>query len=260
MDRRELQDDPVEAQRAALDGRQAEVWTALPGIIQSFDPDALTVSVQSAINGVVTDERGQNYVSALPPFLDVPVVFPHGGGFSLTFPIKPGDECLVVFASRCIDGWWQSGGVQAPAERRMHDLSDGIAIPGPWSQALKLTPGADADNVQLRTDDGKAYVALRPDYTIEAVNPAASLTLTPGGVVSVKADAEISLDAPRITISGNLTWTGQGGGAGTYDIAGALHLDGTLTSTGDQVAEGISTAHHVHSGVEPGPGSTGGPV
>ena len=45
MDRRERLDDPVEAQRAALDGRQAEIWTALPGIFQSFDSEALTAVV-----------------------------------------------------------------------------------------------------------------------------------------------------------------------------------------------------------------------
>lgn len=258
MDRRELQDDPVEAQRTALDGRQAEIWTALPGIVQSFDPDALTVSVQPAVRGSIADERGAVAAINLPLLPDVPVVFPHGGGFSLTFPISPGDECLVVFASRCIDGWWQSGGVQAPAEQRMHDLSDGIAIPGPWSQAYKLVPSVDADNTQLRTDDGQAHVTLRPDYTIEAVTPAASVTLTPDGVAALAADAEIRLAAPQITISGNLTWTGHGGGPGTYSIAGDLRLDGALASTGDQVAAGVSTAHHTHPGDSGG--TTGGPL
>ena len=33
MDRRERWAEPVEALRAALDGRQAEMWTALPGIV-----------------------------------------------------------------------------------------------------------------------------------------------------------------------------------------------------------------------------------
>ena len=33
------------------------------------------------------------------------MVFPGGGGFALTFPVAAGDECLVVFASRCIDDY-----------------------------------------------------------------------------------------------------------------------------------------------------------
>ena len=48
----------------------------------------------------------------------------------LTFPVKPGDECLLVFNERCIDGWWQSGGSSEPLDYRQHDLSDAVAIMG----------------------------------------------------------------------------------------------------------------------------------
>ncbi|MDR2573960.1 MAG: hypothetical protein LBC94_06415 [Desulfovibrio sp.] len=166
MDRRERFDDPVEATRAALDGRQAEIWTALPGIVQSFDPAAMTVSVQPAVKGWIEDESGKGKPVNLPLLVDVPVVFPCGGGFTLTHPIKPDDECLVIFASRCIDGWWQAGGIGGTPDSRMHDLSDGIAIVGPRSQARKLDPAVDAENVQLRTDDGEAHITMMPDYTI----------------------------------------------------------------------------------------------
>ena len=98
MDRRERWAEPVEALRAALDGRQAEMWTALPGIVQSFDPAAMTVSVQPAVAGRISDEAGKAASVDLPILPDVPVVFPGGGGFALTFPVAAGDECLVVFA------------------------------------------------------------------------------------------------------------------------------------------------------------------
>ena len=132
--------EPVEALRAALDGRQAEMWTALPGIVQSFDPAAMTVSVQPAVAGRISDEAGKAASVDLPILPDVPVVFPGGGGFALTFPVAAGDECLVVFASRCIDAWWQSGGVGEPMEPRMHDLSDGFALVGVRSQPHRLSP------------------------------------------------------------------------------------------------------------------------
>jgi hypothetical protein len=252
MDRRERIDDPVEATRAAIEGKQAEIWTALPGIVESFDPVAMTVSVQPAVKGQIQDEAGASKPVNLPVLVDVPVVFPCGGGFTLTHPVKTGDECLVVIASRCIDGWWQGGGVGGTPDQRMHDLSDGIAIVGPRSQAGKLSPPVDPDNVQLRTDDGQAHITMMPDYTIKAENPQASVTITPGGDVMLKGSASINLDAPSIVISGNLQWTGQGGAAGAYSIKGALSLDGALDSTGDQTAAGISTAHHTH------PGDSGG--
>lgn len=166
MDRRERQDEPVEALRAALDGKQAEIWTALPGIVAAFDAAAMTVSVQPAIRGLITGEDGAVRQASLPMLINVPVIWPQGGGFVLTFPIAAGDECLVVFASRCIDGWWQSGGVQSPAEQRMHDLSDGFAIVGPRSQARRLAPAADTQAVQLRSVDGADYVEITPEGTV----------------------------------------------------------------------------------------------
>ncbi|MCT9017100.1 Gp138 family membrane-puncturing spike protein, partial [Cupriavidus gilardii] len=118
MDRRERIDDPEVALRAAFDGLRARIWTALPGIIHSFDADAMTCEVQPTIKIPVRKLDGTIESVALPLLVDCPVQFPSGGNCTLTFPVKPGDECLVVFASRCIDAWWQSGGVQEQAELR----------------------------------------------------------------------------------------------------------------------------------------------
>ena len=158
----------------------------------------------------------------------------------------------MVFASRCIDGWWQGGESTPPPSGRMHDLSDGMAIIGPRSQATKLDPPVDTDNVQLRTDDGKATLTMKPDYTIETKNPQASVTLTPAGAMTLEAAAQVAIKAPLIILEGNVTTTGAGGAAGTVDMKGTIALNGSLTSTGDQVAAGISTAHHTH------PGDSGG--
>ena len=193
MDRRERWAEPVEALRAALDGRQAEMWTALPGIVQSFDPAAMTVSVQPAVAGRISDEAGKAASVDLPILPDVPVVFPGGGGFALTFPVAAGDECLVVFASRCIDAWWQSGGVGEPMEPRMHDLSDGFALVGVRSQPHRLSPAVHTGNTQLRADDGSAYVEITPGGAVTAVGPSS---------VTVRSGGSITLDAPRIVING----------------------------------------------------------
>jgi hypothetical protein len=272
-------DDATEATRSALDGRQAEMWTALPGIIQSFDPVAMTVVVQPAIKGRIQDEAGAGKDVNLPLLVDVPVVFPCGGGFSLTNPIKPDDECLVILSSRCIDGWWQSGGIGGVPDERMHDLSDAIALVGPRSQPRRLDPAVDADNVQLRTDDGQAHITMMPDYTILALNPecsvqldpdgtitarnkAASVTLTPGGEISLQADSKIVLDAPLIVFrAAAFTMESQSGGGGkpTATINANIDQDGWHTSTGDQVAGGVSQISHPHSDAG-GSGNSGPPI
>lgn len=135
---------------------------SIPGIIQSFDPDAVTAVVQPAIKGVEHDESGAEVSVSLPLLVDVPVVFPRGGGCTLTFPVKEGDECLVIFADRCIDFWWQSGGIQEPVDGRMHDLSDAFCIVGPQSQAKKIS-GISTSAVELRSDDGSAKLSLNPE-------------------------------------------------------------------------------------------------
>ncbi|UMH04516.1 hypothetical protein JJ680_09755 [Klebsiella pneumoniae] len=134
---------------------------SMPGIIQSFDPDAVTAVVQPAIKGVEQDESGADVSVNIPLLVDVPVVFPRGGGCTLTFPVKAGDECLVIFADRCIDFWWQSGGIQEPVDERMHDLSDAFCIVGPQSQAKKIG-GISTSAVELRSDDGGTKLSLNP--------------------------------------------------------------------------------------------------
>src|SRR5574343_122065 len=151
MDRREGFNDIPTALLAALQGWQSGVWTALPCIVQSFNAAAMTIVARSAIRGVIRNPQGSEYELEMPLLLDVPVIFPSGGGFTLTFPITEGDECLVVFASRCIDSWWQLSGVQGQAEFRMHDLSDGLAFVGPRSQPRAVS-GISTTAVQLRTD------------------------------------------------------------------------------------------------------------
>lgn len=242
IDRRERQNNPVESVRAALDGRQAEIWTALPGIIQSFDPAAMTVVVQPAVAGRVTDEVGRTSSVNMPLLPDVPVVFPGGGGFTLTFPVAAGDECLVVFASRCIDAWWQSGGIGEPMEPRMHDLSDGFALVGVRSQARSLSPAVHTGNMQLRADDGETVVELTPGKDVIVTGPTS---------VTLKSKGSITLDAPRIYIRGLISMRSQSGGATTAT------LDGSLDATGDVTASNISLNSHTHPGDSGG--TTGGP-
>lgn len=147
--------------RIALDGKQAQIWTALPCIIQSFNPVAMTCEVQPTINGIVRQQDGTSKEVKMPLLLDCPVFFPSGGGFTLTFPIKPGNECLVIFASRCIDAWWQQGGIQGQAELRMHDLSDGFCLPEVFSQPRVLS-NVSTTATQLRSADGQTFVEVGP--------------------------------------------------------------------------------------------------
>lgn len=141
---------------------------AMPGIIETFDSAKQTATVDLAVYdrikaGLPNTIANYNPVTGdakIPTLLDVPIVLPRGGGSALTFPIKAGDECLVVFADLCINTWFDNGGTNNAQQRlRRHDLSDGFAILGPWSQPRVLSDFSTT-STQLRTEDGTVFVGI----------------------------------------------------------------------------------------------------
>ena len=249
--------------RTAIKGDRVGLWTALPGIIVSFNTDkagSITAVIQPAIKGVIQSQNGTYEAVNLPVLPDVPVVFPRGGGCTLTFPIQVGDECLVIFSSRCIDGWWQSGGIQLPMDLRMHDLSDGFAILGPQSQTRKIE-NISTDAVQLRSDDGLAYVQLNPtNHYIDVITPTnvtasagGNITASAGGTIDASAGSSATVTAPTITLNGDVTINGN------VSLNGSMGSSGSIAAGGDVTAGSISLNSHIHGGVTPGPFPTGGP-
>jgi len=249
MDSRERWDDPEEAFRVAMEGMRSGIYTAEPGIIQSVNfgsgTNDVTAVVQLAIKGVVHAPDGSAKFVNKPLLVDVPLHFPRGGGCVLTFPVAKDDECLVVFAARCIDGWWQSGGVQAPMEPRMHDLSDGFAFVGFFSQPTKIG-GISTASAQLRSNDGSTYIDLNPGaQTVKIV--------APGGF---EVDAPTSLFTGTVTIQGLLTWLG--GMAGSVASGVAATIKGTVNFIGNVLANGKRIDDsHTHSGVQKGGDNSG---
>lgn len=216
-----------------FNAKQTGLWTALPAIVQEFDPETLTCVCQPTIKGRIKKPDGSIELVNMPLLLDCPVVFPHAGGCSLTFPVKQGDECLVVFSCRGIDFWWQQGGVQPPPEPRMHDLSDGFAILGVWSQVTKIA-SVSTSSVQLRSDDGQAFVEINPQSHNVNVNTSGNISATTSGSATLKAQS-VTIDTPQMTVTGK------------------------LTVNGDIVGNGVDLKTHTHSGVQTGNGNTGRP-
>ncbi|ATC08449.1 TPA: translation initiation factor IF-2 [Escherichia coli] len=240
--------DLAETFKSERETTKNQIRVALPGIVQSFDPDAVTAVVQPAIRSVETDNDGNRVTKNYPLLVDVPVVFPRGGGCTLTFPVKAGDECLVVFADRCIDFWWQSGGIQETVDDRMHDLSDAFAIVGPQSQAQKIS-GISTSAAQLRTDDGAAFVEVAAGHNITVQTP---------GQLTATAEGGTTITSPTITLNGNVTINGNLS-QGMGESGGTATMLGPVTVTNDVKAGGKSLMTHTHGGVQTGGGNTGAP-
>lgn len=205
-----------------MEAAQANVWTALPGIIQSFDPATMTCKVQPAIQAKFTAPTGEQQWITLPLLTQVPVIFPAAGGYTLTFPIELGDECLVVFSSRCIDLWWLKGGIQLQNDIRMHHLSDGFVIPGARSQP-RVIPNIATDAAELRNDSGDTKVRVK-DNVITLVSP-----------------TEVVLETPLLKVSG--------------DIRDNYHTNTHMTLKSLRDNYNL----HKHDGVQTGTGTSGTP-
>ena len=202
MDPRERFESITNTLIAAQQGWQSELWTALPAFVVSYNMDAGTIVAQPTVSLKYVNALNQTLTINLPPLPDVPVCFPHGGGFSLTFPIQLGDECLIIFASRCIDGWWAYSGIQQQVEPRMHDLSDGFAIMGPRSKPKAISQSGLSDSaVQLRKDDGSSYIQIDTSGDITIVAPLMNVNIT--GAANITSEAGIVLTAPPNTIIAN---------------------------------------------------------
>ena len=185
---KERLNDEQESLRTAIDGALSKLWTALPAKIVSVDYAKQTLSAQPTIMGINEDSKGNITNVNLPLLVDVPFQSFGSSEFVITMPNLEEAECLIVFSSRCIDGWWSAGGIQPQAEQRMHDLSDGMAIIGFNSQA-RVIPNYSTTATEVRTFDGSTKIGLI------------------AGTVTITASHTI--------ISGDLTVTGDVKGNGT---------------------------------------------
>lgn len=242
--------DDEELLRQSAETHQADMWTALPGIVLSVNLDAQTLEVQPAMTYAQQSPDGSTAIHQLPRLADVPIVWPRAGGFALTFPIAVGDEVLVVFASRCIDAWWQGGTASHPPEHRMHDLSDGFAILAPTSQPKKLA-GVSSSNVQLRNSAGDTFVEITPDGTVRA--KATNKVIVEAPEIDYTAANVINIKSPTINMMGNINMASVSGGRGTANINADTNFTGGLTSNGKNISD-----THTHTSVQGGTGTSGG--
>lgn len=185
------------------------VHTMLPATIESFDKDTQRAKVAIAYTMRRVDGTNLKY----PALLEVPVQFPRWGGMAITFPVKPGDECAVLFSERAMDRFKELGaGDQPPHEARFFDLADGFALMGLFSKPNKLD-GVSEDSLEIRTEVGDKKITLAESGQITLEDGTTTLTL--------KADGKVSLN------------NGTGEAISLIsDILNALTTDGVTITSG----------------------------
>ena len=179
--------------QAAASQATGEMFIAGPGMVVSYNPATQTADVQPMISRPVVFDDGTEDLDLLPIIPSVPVAFPRGGGFFVTFPIKKGDLVLLVYCDRSIDKYKSSGGTVPtdPVDLRMNDISDAVAYPGfyPVPRALK-------DGVLNKADMAMGYengvqAHFKKDGTMEVVNKLGNFSLLPTGIFDANGNFQV---------------------------------------------------------------------
>ena len=138
-----------------VNGAIGNVHTALPGAIVSYDAGSNRASVQPFGAIKTKDTRSIAY----PVIHNAPVQFPcgMGGSAGITFPIRPGDGCIVLFAEGQLDDYLSGGD---SSDGRKHSLNDAMVIPGMYSTGV-TTGSRYPDDVVLT--NGTACIRLGAD-------------------------------------------------------------------------------------------------
>lgn len=186
----------------ALRNNLIELHTAMPAVIESFDAATQTAKVNLSIKRVL--KGGET--TAISPVINVPCVYPSAGGYSITFPVTAGDECLVVFSERAIDNWLQLGGQQDPAGSRIHAYNDAFAILGGKSFP-NAVDAYSTNSLQIRNNAGTTY--------INVTNDTITLEINGGGATFNEDGSVIFANGASITASGEFR-NAQNTGLGTH--------------------------------------------
>ena len=226
-----------------------DVHTSIPGHVLTFDPVTQTAQVQIGIER--TDVNGAIFTP--PPLVTVPVLF-HGGDFSVEFAIETGCEGWIFFSQRCIDGWFNTGGVAANPVARFHDASDACFVPGTRSLPNVL-PDFQNDGIRIRNKSGSQYVWIKSDGTIQSNNGVGSIVIGSDGTVTINGVVTIDTD-------GNITTPTQVKSATLETDTASITATGVtstvnISTTADVIAGSISLKSHTH--LDPQGGTVGAP-
>ena len=156
------------------------------GTINTFDSTHQTATVSMNYKRVIKeaidnpDGSKSDMIKDYPILVRCPIFVLSGGVANLTMPIAKGDTCLLLFCDRELDTWYSSGNTdKPPANGRLHDLGDAVALVGIHSLA---NPIANFNTFHIKIDNVTGKILLIADGGIDLIssNVNASANLSSG--------------------------------------------------------------------------------
>jgi hypothetical protein len=164
----------------AIEARLIDVHTAMPGIVDSYDPSTGLASVKPALKRVYLNGDTVD----LPVIKRVPVLMPRasGGAAYVSMPLKQGDPVTMIFSERSLDVWKSTSGGSTvdPGDPRKHHLADAYCFPGGYPTLGATMASATASDVVVV--NGSAVLTLKSDgTTVVAAGAGMTFELDPTG-------------------------------------------------------------------------------
>jgi len=211
----------------------------LPARIVEFFPANQTATVLVCTDRITHNSDTTDNVEARTPIEGVPVHTPQGGGWSMTFPIKPGDTCLMLFSQTGYDHWLYEdadtagllAGLPRPHLLRKFKEDDGFCFVG-INTMPRVIPDYHATSAQMRGPvAADQVISLNDDNSID-IDSALSVTINAPTVTvncdtaEVNATTNMDINTPITAISDNVTI------GGTLEVTGAVTNLDTVDNTG----------------------------
>ncbi|GHU37512.1 hypothetical protein FACS1894105_09770 [Clostridia bacterium] len=184
-----MQTEFVEQVKKSISEQIDGIHTALPGKIVKFDKDKCEAEIMPYGKLEKPDGTFIDY----PKINEVTVMFPQGSwrNASIVFPIKSGDECLLIISEYTLDTWRRTG--EESSNDLKFDLTNAICLPGMFSKPPRTLADVDKSNamiidIQYRRDDnadGQRDDKLQTEQRV---------TLSPGGI---KMESSFDIDTKK---------------------------------------------------------------
>mgnify|MGYP000860896356 CR=1 FL=1 len=203
----------TETVNAHIRAAQADIHTSIPARVLSYDPTRQTVDVQVDINHLLPS----NEVLERGAIRGVPVQFGGTTRTLMSFPIKKGDTGTLHFQERSTDEWTQQQPTQGEQkgvfakDRRMHDYSDCIFVPGvhPYARSpvggrghvYQHDPNQDTVIKHNIGTPAECYMFMKPDGSIIFQNKEVHMQLLVDGTVKLDCKKVIVNAADNINMT-----------------------------------------------------------
>ena len=277
-----------------------QVHTSIPGIVTAYDAATRRARVQPAVH-MMLSPVGAPYAPFAacepmekPIILDVPVIFPSAGGYTVHFPLLPDDPVLLLFSERDIDNFKQTLESGQPLSGDIMEVKHVVCIPGfvPFEDdpTVVIPPenpngGGRLDGFTVQTNDGTTWVHLTADdiharIVGDPVDETTFVRITPQRIYATPDNDNTSVDVQHESITGRIEgvpvnptsvqithgqiYATPDNGAtfmsivpGTVTFMGNLAVTGNIAVTG--TVDGVDVSTHDHTGGTDSDGTTGPP-